>query len=102
MGMSIDSLFLNFGCQLFRAELYKIIIAIYLVEICFCAGQLGFLSLYGTFQFGPSHLINFGASLMIVTDLLRWFQIPFSEVFWKTFDFHFHFDWNATSKTIFS
>lgn len=102
MGMSIDSLFLNVGCQLYRAELYKISIAIYLVEICFCAGQLGFLSLYGKFKFRPSHLINFGASQMIVTHFLRWFQIPFSEVFWTTFDFHFHFDWNATSKTIFS
>lgn len=70
------------------------------MEICFCAGQLGFLSLYGTFKFRPSHLINFGASQMIVTHFLRWFQIPFSEVFWTTFDFHFHFDWNATSKTI--
>lgn len=91
--------FINFGCQLFRAELYKITIAISLVEICFCAGQLGFLSLYGKFSFRPSHLINFGASLMIVTHLLRWFQIPFSKVFWRTFDFHFHFDWNATSNT---
>lgn len=96
MGMSIDSLFLNFGCQLFCAEISKMSIAIYLVEICFCAGQLVFLSLYGKFKFRPSHLINFGASLMIVTHLLRWFQIPFSEVFWRTYHFHFHFDWNAT------
>lgn len=84
----------------FRAELYKISIAIYLVEICFCAGQLVFLSLYEKFQFRPSHLINFGASLMIVTHLLRWFQIPFSEVFWRTYHFYFHIDWNATSKTL--
>lgn len=100
MGISIDSLFLNFGCQLFRTELYKISKAIYLVEICFCAGHLGFLSLYEKFQFRPSHFINFGASLINVTHLLRWFQIPFSKVFWTTFDFHFHFDWNATSRTI--
>lgn len=46
-------------CQLtlyfltFRAELYKISIAIYLMEICFCAGQLGFLSLYGKFNLDP-------------------------------------------------
>lgn len=49
MGLVIDSLYLNFGCQLFRTVLYKISIAISLVEICFCARQLGFLSLYGKF-----------------------------------------------------
>lgn len=93
----IDSVFLNDGCQSFPTVEYIIAIAISFVEICFFVGQLGFLSLYGKFSFRPSRLINFGASLMIVTHLLRLFKIPFESVYWRTYDFHF--DWNSTSNT---
>lgn len=63
----------------------------------FFVGQLGFLSLYGKFSFRSSRLINFGASLIFVTHLLRLFKIPFESVYWRTYKFHF--DWNATSNT---
>lgn len=41
--------------------------------------------------------MNYGVSLMIITHLFRWFNIPFDKIFWRTYDFDFHYDWNATS-----
>lgn len=99
MVMDIDSLFLNNGCHLFSTVKCRKVIAISFVEVLFFVGQLGFISLYRKFSFRPSHLINIGASIMIVTHLIRWFLIHFSEVFWRTYDFYFKFDWNATSNT---
>lgn len=93
----IDSVFLNDGCQLPPTIEDIITITISFVEICFFVGQLGFLSLYGKFSFRSSRLINFGASLIFVTHLLRLFKIPFESVYWRTYKFHF--DWNATSNT---
>lgn len=59
---------------------YHLSIVTHLIEICFCVGQLGFLSLYGQFCFRPSSLINYGISLMIITHLLRWFRMLFDSV----------------------
>eukprot|EP00105_Crassostrea_gigas_P041218 XP_019925366.1 PREDICTED: uncharacterized protein LOC109619544 [Crassostrea gigas] len=59
---------------------YDLSIITHLIEISFCIGQLGFLSLYGQFYFRPSSLINYGISLTIIAHLLRWFRMIFDSV----------------------
>ncbi|XP_052706802.1 uncharacterized protein LOC128182252 [Crassostrea angulata] len=78
MGANIDC-FLKDGSQPYMIA-YDLNIVTHLIEICFCIGQLGFLSLYGQFYFRPSSLINYGISLMIIAHLLRWFRIFFYSV----------------------
>ncbi|XP_061194324.1 uncharacterized protein LOC133202501 [Saccostrea echinata] len=50
------------------------------IEIFFCIGQLGFLSLYGKYRFKSSSLINYGISFMVIAHLLRWCRSFFDSV----------------------
>ncbi|XP_052706326.1 proton channel OtopLc-like [Crassostrea angulata] len=78
MSANIDCL-LKDGRQPYSIA-YDLSIVTNLIDICFCIGQLGFLSLYGQFCFRPSSLINYGISLMIITHLLHWFKMIFDSV----------------------
>ncbi|XP_062566063.1 uncharacterized protein LOC134228424 [Saccostrea cucullata] len=78
MAVNIDCLIYG-GPQPFEGE-QSISILCHLTEIFFCVGQLGFLSLYGTYRFKSSSLINYGISFMVIAHLLRWCRTFFDSI----------------------
>lgn len=55
-------------------------------QVIFYVGQLGFLSLYGNFRFKPSPWINYGVSLMIIINLIVWFEWLFYDIYFMNVD----------------
>ncbi|XP_061171631.1 uncharacterized protein LOC133181105 [Saccostrea echinata] len=78
MAINIDCLIFG-GPQPFEGEQITSILC-HVTEIFFCVGQLGFLSLYGSYRFKSSSLINYGISFMVIAHLLRWCRTFFDSI----------------------
>lgn len=84
MGSAIDRLLYDVRQPFSCGHYWKLINS--LTKLFFYVGQLGFLSLFGNFRFKPSPWINYGVSLMIIINLIVWFEWPFYDIYFMNVD----------------
>lgn len=84
MGSAIDRLLYDVRQPFSCGHYWKLINS--LTKLFFYVGQLGFLSLYGNFRFKPSPWINYGVSLMIIINLIVWFEWLFYDIYFMNVD----------------